>query len=192
MSDVGLTASGKFEYRPTGLVVHGVPSKAEWLKAYEALVNVGQQLDAIQDQWRWAAGDMLLYGERRFGEEYAQATGYKPQTVSNIMTVCRQIAPHCRRADVPFWTHYECIGLSPEAQQALLARAANEQLTKLEVRQEQRLLRGVEPPKVFTARGKRAYKDVRGTDNIIVVPYWPDTAFGELPKGEFEVTIKEM
>ena len=193
MTDL-VTAGSTFEYTPTGLIVHGTPGRDEWLKATENLMLDGDQIDALQDMWRWNVGDMLVYGEGRFGEEYAQAVGYEKQTVRNIITVCRQISkPRRRRPDeVRFWKHYECIGLAPDQQDALLERAAAETPTKMEIRAEQRLLRGVEPPRVYTVQGKAPFKDVHGPKNVLVIEYWPDTEQGNLPKGFVNITIKEQ
>ena len=189
-----VTAGSNFEYSPTGLTVHGAPGRDEWLEAAQNLMLDGDQIDALKDFWCWNMGDMMIYGEAQFGEEYAQAIGYKEQTVRNITTVCRQIPKSRRRRpdEVRFWKHYECIGLTPEQQDALLERAAAENLTKMEIRAEQRLLRGVEPPKVYTVQGKSPYKDMHGPKSVLIIEYWPDTEAGDLPKGFVNITIKEQ
>ena len=190
-----VTASGKFEFTPKGLKLHGVPTRDEFLAAFAELSAFGDELDMLKDMFRWNAGDMLVNGEMLFNEEAFQAVGWKSeQTFRNAMTLCRQI-PIERRHDpriVRFWTHYEVIGLEPHVQDRILAMAAEQGLKKLEVRQQKQLAKGEPLPARFTASGKGAYKDVHGSQPVLIVPYWPDTESGVLSKGHVQITIKEV
>ena len=188
--NLALTASGKFEYTPTGLRVHGTPSRDEWLAAYDELMRVDDQVDTVKDRCRWNIGDMLVYGEMRFSEAYAQAVGYKVQTVRNIMTVCRNIPYERRREDVRFWTHAEVGGLPPQQQDELLLKAALEGLKEKEVRQAKRLLTGYVPPMRYTVQGKNAQRDVHGVTPVLVIEYWPETEEGDIPPGLVEVVVR--
>ena len=195
MGDNLVTANGKFEYTPTGLILHGVPTKDEWLAAFAELSAFGEELDVVTDMWRWNVGDMLVNGEMLFNEEAFQAVGWqKEQTFRNAMTVCRQITKERRRHPnvVRFWTHYELIGLPPHKQDEILALAAEQSLTKMEVREQKRLAKGDKAPARYTASGKGAYKDMRGNDHVLIIPYWPDTESGVLSKGHVQITIKEV
>ena len=71
-------------------------------------------------------GDLLLYGEARWGEEaaqYADAAGYAPHTLANAMWVASAIPPERRQAGLS-WNHHAAIaGLQPDQQDAALSYA---------------------------------------------------------------------
>lgn len=195
IGDTLVTASGKFEFTPKGLKLHGVPTLDEFLSAFAELSALGDEIDILKDMFYWNAGDMLVNGEMLFNEDTFQAVGWKrEQTYRNAMTLCRQI-PIERRHDprvVRFWKHYEVIGLPPGEQDRILALAAEQGLTKLEIRQQKQLAKGETLPKRYTASGKNPQKDVHGPVNVLVIEYWPDTEEGELPKGHVQIIIKEV
>jgi hypothetical protein len=86
---------------------------------------------------RWWIGDLLEFVEMRHGEyvaHVADATGLAPQTIENIMSVCRRVPPSRRRPGVPFSLHAEVAALAPQEQSKWLEVAESEKLTKTELR----------------------------------------------------------
>ena len=75
-------------------------------------------------------GDLLLYGEQRWGErvyQFAEHAGYSPKTMLNAMWVSRMIAPS-RRRDALSFGHHDAVAALPEAQQTQLLNEAEEAL----------------------------------------------------------------
>jgi hypothetical protein len=85
----------------------------------------------------WLIGDLLNYGEKVYGETYAQAetvTGLSRGTLMNYSSVCAHIPRSRRRENVPFSTHAEVAYLEPEEQEKWLEQAAVHGWTKSELR----------------------------------------------------------
>lgn len=102
---------------------------------YEALMAMFGQLHRTS---AWLIGDGLNFGERVYGETYAQAaaaTGLSNGTLMNYASVCAHIPRSRRRANVPFSTHAEVAYLEPEEQDEWLKQAAANKWTKAELRQ---------------------------------------------------------
>lgn len=99
---------------PEGLTFH------EW-------EHVGDTLKTIRDSaLRWWWGDWLNYGERHYGERYAQAveaTDYTRESLHVAAFVCRQVEPLRRRKGLSFSHHQEVASLSSEDQTMWLADA---------------------------------------------------------------------
>src|SRR5215203_5133370 len=95
-----------------------------------------EQLDTL----RWALGDWINYGEKRYGEKYAQAIEgmhYEPGTLANIAWITRNIPRDQRKADVPFFSHAPVASVDdPVARQSVLDTAARDKLTRHEIAQE--------------------------------------------------------
>jgi hypothetical protein len=54
-------------------------------------------------------GDALLYGENRFGEQFAQAaseTGYSEESLRGFLWVASRVPPHVRRLTLS-WSHHQ-------------------------------------------------------------------------------------
>ena len=80
----------------------------------------------------FALGDMLLYGEMRWGEQaaqYAEAAGYKPKTLLNALWVARTIPPECRHEALSFG-HHAAVAALPEATRDGLLHAAAEETAR--------------------------------------------------------------
>jgi hypothetical protein len=79
-----------------------------------------KKLRAAADQFRssgWLVGDLLIEGEQKYGEMYAQAadeTGFSPQTLMNMKWVASVIKPSWRQENLSFSVHMELARL-PEA-----------------------------------------------------------------------------
>jgi hypothetical protein len=126
-----------FEFTPTGLVVTGEP-------AYDVWQGVGRKLQYAQRCIHWWIGDWLAYGERRYGETYAQAveaTGYAEQTLANDKFVASRVPSSRRREHLEFGHHAEVAALEPQAQDYWLQRAEAEHLTVHDLRAEIKAVR---------------------------------------------------
>jgi hypothetical protein len=113
--------------------------------SYERWQEIGATLQNMERSVAWWIGDWLNYGERTYGETYAQAveaTGMKTQTLLNYASVASRVDLPTR-VDSLSWSHHrEVAALEPPKQVALLARAEAEHLSTRELRQ---LVKGTEP-----------------------------------------------
>jgi hypothetical protein len=103
---------------------------------YEALVTMFGQLHRTS---AWLLGDALNYGEKVYGETYAQATvwtGLAEQTLTNYASVCGRIPRSRRRRELPFSVHAEIASLEPEQQKEWLKKASEKQWTRSILRDE--------------------------------------------------------
>src|SRR5690606_31759724 len=82
-----------FRLLPTGIEVLGDASFEEWGAALSDLTRV-------QGNIQWWIGDMLAYGEARYGEKYVQAveaTGYAAQSLMNMVSVAARVPAEVRK-----------------------------------------------------------------------------------------------
>ena len=119
-----------FEVTPLGVVVHGQPDYAAW----EVMVK---QVLYVRAVLPWVLGDLLNYGESRYGEKYAQAievTGHEYQTLANYASVCRRVPMERRQAELSFSHHALVASRAPEEQVQLLHTAWDEYMTTAQLR----------------------------------------------------------
>jgi hypothetical protein len=86
----------------------------------------------------FAIGDALNHIERVYGETYAQAekyTGLNANTLMTYASVCAKVPRSRRNPALPFSTHQEVAPLEPDEQKRWLREAADNQWTKMELRQ---------------------------------------------------------
>jgi len=123
-------AAGPFRFTPVGMEVSGDPSFEDWDRA-------GAFLQQASGAVLWWVGDWLNYGERKWGEMYAQAvaaTGYDEQTLRNAKWVAGAFDLSRRRDKLPYTHHAEVAAMPSEQADRLLDRAESEGLSKREVR----------------------------------------------------------
>lgn len=100
---------------------------------FEEWSELGQQLQNMERSIMWWIGDWLRFGERKFGEEAAQAvqekTGYGEDTVRVAVWVSERIDPVTRVTDLTWSHHREVAGLEPKEQVELLKIAKTEGLS---------------------------------------------------------------
>jgi hypothetical protein len=104
---------------------------------YDELEALAAFFGHINEVSKWALFDTLLTIEARHGELVAQAaevTGRQPQTIENGMSIARRIPRSRRRDGVTFTTHGEVASLAPNDQRRWLKIAAEDRLTKDELR----------------------------------------------------------
>lgn len=132
MQPIHLTDS--FSISARGLVVTGKPLVGEWIQA-------GAQLRQYEATVQFAIGDWLGYGERRYGEMYAQGmvdTGLAYGTLANLARVARNIESSRRHENLSFSHHSAVAGLPPDAQDEILDMAGRHQMSRDDVRDEVR------------------------------------------------------
>lgn len=101
--------------------------------SYEAWEALGAMLGRLNHASAWLIGDWVDFGERAYGEKYAQAvedTGLALQTLMNYASVARRVPPERRRATVPFSFHAVVAALDPAEQEKWLEKAEEEGLTR--------------------------------------------------------------
>jgi len=115
---------------PTGLVL---PSDL----TYEEYEAVGFALSLLKRKVTWAIADWIIYGERRFGERYAQAcevTGLAKGTLMNYVSTGLRVPPERRRAGLGMGHHTEVAKLEPQEQIEWLDKAATNGWSREELR----------------------------------------------------------
>ncbi len=107
---------------------------AEWEQIGEVLRYLGKSV-------MWWIGDWVRYGERKYGEMYAQAievTGYDYQTLADAVYVAKHV-DFSRRHENLSWSHHkEIASRDPSEQAALLDRVEQEGWTREQLRRELR------------------------------------------------------
>jgi hypothetical protein len=135
MSDIMVSQSGILARRAsfsseTALKLDPETTFDEWQE-------IGVFIGRVNRMSGWWIADWVSFGERAFGETYAQAlneTGLAYQTLANYVSVGHRVPPSVRRGDLSFSHHAEVASLPPADQGELLERAASERLTKHELR----------------------------------------------------------
>jgi len=121
MNDIILLPNDKWNFHSTGLNIQPGLEYREWKE-------LGIMLQILASIIEFAIGDWLAYGEHVYGEMYSQAiiaTGKSYQTLANYVWVARAIDPS-RRREIDFGHHSAVAGLEPDAQDAILAQAQEE------------------------------------------------------------------
>lgn len=135
------------EVTTTGLVLPESLSFEDW-------DAIGKRLSQVASGVQWWIGDWLNYGERRYGEMYAQAeviTERENQTLRNYKWVSANVEMSVRTDNLSWNHHLQVAALPPETQRDLLARADAESWTSRDTKkaarrskvQHRRISRGV-------------------------------------------------
>lgn len=107
----------------------------------------------------WALADCLVWGAARFGERYAQVEatlaplGYSPETLRKLHFVGERLPGPRRLPGVSPYHAYEILSLPEPEQDRLLAHAAQQRLTRAELRE---LVKTAKGETVVAARRKCA------------------------------------
>jgi N6-adenosine-specific RNA methylase IME4 len=110
---------GAFSLKPTALVVKGKPSFDEWTEC-------GVWLQHIAGALQFWIGDWLNFGERAYGEKYAQAVDESQADVWRVYASVADNVPLLMRINNLSWTHHYQVAKfskTPDLQRELLARA---------------------------------------------------------------------
>jgi hypothetical protein len=137
-----ITTIGAFKLTASGLKVEGVPTFRQWEEAVIEAKALGVCL-------MWVIGDLLVYGEEKYGEEYAQAleaADYADETVRQAQWVAKQFPPSIRLSIVPFSFHRTVATLPQKQALGLLKKAGLEGWTRQVLALEVRKLKTPEKP----------------------------------------------
>lgn len=110
----------------------GLPVE-HWQRIGDVLRAAEEMVQAVQ----FWIGDWLRYGERNYGEKYAQAveaTGYAIKTLQNAQFVAEHVSPSRRRERLSFSIHAEVASMKPKDQDRWLAKAETEGMTRKDLR----------------------------------------------------------
>jgi len=102
----------------------------EWLK-------IGEKLKYAYKFTKWAVGDWLNFGERKYGEMFAQAmddTGLEYHTLQNYKYVSGHVQISSRRDNLSFSHHALVAALPQQDQEELLNKAEELGWTRAEMR----------------------------------------------------------
>lgn len=108
----------------------GETTETAWIApanmTYDEYASVGRTLQQVGRSLNWWIGDWLNYGERKFGEMYAQAleiTGLSLESLTKYKAVAARIHPAIRVSELS-WTHHLHVAYAPEnLREALLHMA---------------------------------------------------------------------
>ena len=115
---------------------------------YDTWAAIGETLQAMEMAVQFALGDWINYGERAYGEKYAQAlleTGRSSGTLRNYAWVAAHIHPSRRNDKVTFTHHVAVASLTPEYQTKFLAIAAQTQMSSRELKHAVDTVLGITP-----------------------------------------------
>jgi N6-adenosine-specific RNA methylase IME4 len=100
--------------------------------------ELGRTLQQMEKSVMWWIGDWLRFGERKYGETYAQAieaTGYSNQTLRDAKWVAEAYSDLSLRKDNLSFTHHkEAASLPPAEREGVLTRAASDGLSTRETK----------------------------------------------------------
>ena len=107
-------------------------------------------LEQITTSLPWWIGDLLLYGQAHFGEQYSQALPdlpYKQEYLYQCHYLARLFPKERRRADLS-WSHHVCVmSLSAQQQDRYLEQAVEERWTVRDLRAQVKALKHQLPDK---------------------------------------------
>lgn len=108
--------------------------------SYEEWEAIGDRLSRVGAAVNWWIGDWINYGERKYGEKYAQALAlfdgqFDYSALAKLASIARNIKS-LRRNKLLSWSHhYEVAKLDDDAQSALLNLAENNHLSVRDLRE---------------------------------------------------------
>jgi hypothetical protein len=123
---------GPFILTKTGALSAGTPTFDQWSDA----LTWCQRVEKYSPFW---VGDLLAFGEARYGETYAQAmeaTEMAYGTLANAAYVAKAVPTERRNPALAFGFHQEVAPLPPQEQTNWLERAEAENLTQAQLRHE--------------------------------------------------------
>jgi len=106
-------------FTPTELILPEDTSFEDW-------TTIGKRLQWINRGIHWWIGDWIRFGERKWGEKYAQAleeTPFAYQTLANDVWVASAIESSARREKLTFNHHSVVAALPPDERDKWLDRA---------------------------------------------------------------------
>lgn len=121
-----------FSLQKSGVIPIGSPTFEQW----ESCLDFVQKSEQAVHFW---IGDLLNYGENKWGEMYTQAidaTNFDYGTLANDKSIAHKVPVENRKSDLSFEHHRIVARLEPEEQQKWLEKAVDEKMTVKELRRE--------------------------------------------------------
>jgi hypothetical protein len=97
---------------------------------FEQWERIGEFLWTLEEGVQWWLGDWLNFGERKYGETYAQAADtlpYRVETLHNAAYVAAQFEISSREENLSWGHHKAVVGLEDKDRKELLEKAKSEQ-----------------------------------------------------------------
>lgn len=119
-------------FTPTGLALPESLEFNDWL-------SLAPKLRTIRDASLWWWGDYINFGERKYGEMYAQAleeSDYSYGTLRNTASLCNQFELSRRHDNLPLSFHQEVASLDPLLQDDFLNKCEYNNWTRNDLRSE--------------------------------------------------------
>jgi len=116
---------------PNGLLINANLRYSDWVK-------IGTKLDRLDGTVKWMIADWLAFGERKYGERYAEAlkfTDYSIGTLMNMKYVASSIEISRRSETLSFAHHVEVASFKPQTQIRWLNTAERHGYSRLELRE---------------------------------------------------------
>jgi N6-adenosine-specific RNA methylase IME4 len=160
--------------------------------AFKDWDNIGSCLRLVEGSMQWWVGDWLNYGERSYGEMYAQAideTDLSYGRLRNIKFVASNIELSRRRDNLTFTHHEEVASLSSKEQDLFLNKASDENLSVRDLREAIRksgvkFNKNIEPIKgkyqVFYADPPWSYGNEMPKGTTTPANYYPQMSIEEI------------
>ena len=132
---------------------------------FEAFERALGAAGGLGDTARWWLGDLLLFGDSRYGEKAAQAfhaARLSERQLGRYRYVAERVARSRRRENLPFSYHEEVAPLAPGEQELLLVRAEENRWPRETLREAVRDARaraGI-PPRSNGALAERPHQEV--------------------------------
>ena len=122
---------GPFILKSTQLEIDGVPEGDDWENTLNALIWLARNHP-------WWIGDLITYGEARFGEAFYNAIVPDPTTAEMIgrhAAVARAVRASERFSDLSWTHHREVVRLSPMARKEVLEYARDKGIASGKMRE---------------------------------------------------------
>src|SRR5262245_16386204 len=106
---------------------------------FEEWAGIGNVLGTMARATPWLLGDWVNYGDRAYGETYAQAlseTGLSYAYLSNAAWICRRVPPSRRREKLSFGHHEVVAPMTPAEQKRWLREAEKGEWTRATFREQ--------------------------------------------------------
>lgn len=134
-------------YRPAAMM-----NMDEWLSKVELAKTLERGIN-------WWLGDLLVFGQDKFGEAYAQAYEGSEDHLLTMASVSRRFPPERRWATLS-WSHHQIVCTLTDAQQDYwLARCSEEGLSTHQLRACKRA-EGIDPVNRTTPQLMRMFKNL--------------------------------
>lgn len=137
-------SNGALVDKPGPIVLHKVGLEVVGELAFDEWQQFLGNLNLVQGSIHWWLGDAVNYGERKYGETYAQAvevTGFDDGTLRNDAWVANRIELSRRHDNLSFGHHQEVAALEPDQQDYWLNYAEAERKSQKELRYAIRMAR---------------------------------------------------